>query len=125
MRIVTRGGAAALPLALVFLLATAPGPAAAEPTLDWADTYDAGIAYVDDGIAAAVTPDGNLVVGGESFDGNQGSDLLIRKLHRETRQPLWSCRYPAFDGNDMGLSEIAVDPAGDVLVGAFVRGCAG
>lgn len=100
-------------------------PAQADPTLEWSDAYDGGAAYVDEGFVALADPAGHLVIGAESYDGIDGSDMLIRKLNRDTQAEIWSTRYPAFDGNDMALSDMVWDGYGDILVGGYVRGCVG
>jgi hypothetical protein len=103
----------------------AVSPTLADPALEWTDTFDGGAAYVDDGTTALADPAGHLVIGGESYDGVTGSDMLVRKLHRDTKAPLWSTRYPAFDGSDMALTDMVWDGFGDILVGGYVRGCLG
>lgn len=111
-----------LSLSLLLPLATA-GAAEAEPVLEWSDLYDAGGGYTDLGTAALVDPGGHLVVGGECHDGEQGADIVVRKLSRVDGHPLWTAIYSAFDGNDMALSEMAWDGSGDLLVAGYIRGC--
>jgi hypothetical protein len=115
-------GLAGWALAAALLVA---GPGTAAPTEQWADLYDGGALHVDDGFVALAAADGHFVIGGESFDGVDGSDMLIRKLNRETKTAIWSERYPAFDGNDMALTDMVWDGFGNVLVGGYVRGCLG
>jgi hypothetical protein len=100
-------------------------PSAADPSHQWTETYDGGAAYVDDNTVSLVDSSGNLILGGESYDGIDGSDMLIRKLDRHSREALWSTRYPAFDGNDMALTDMVLDNEGNVLVAGYVRGCVG
>ena len=119
-----RGPALGPALALALLLAAGPATAAA-PTLEWEDLYDGGGSYVDEATVALADPDGHLVVGGESHDGVNGSDMLIRKLHRDTQAEIWSVRWPAYDGNDMALTDMAWDGHGDLIVGGYIRGCVG
>lgn len=99
--------------------------ALAAPDLRWAATHDGGALYLDYATAAATDGAGNLVVGGESYDVVAGADLLVLKLERLGGAVIWSRRVPADDGNDMALSTIVRDPAGDYVVAGFVRGCPG
>lgn len=110
-----------LPLLLVLPL----GAARANPSLEWSDMYDGGTRYLDYATSAVCDPQGNLVVGGESADGVDGIDMLIRKLSRVDGSNLWTTRWTAFDTNDMALSGLVLDPFGDVLVGGYIRGCVG
>jgi hypothetical protein len=96
-----------------------------DPVLEWNDLYDGGGLYTDSGTAALADANGHLIVGGESHDGVYGSDMLIRKLDRTTHAPIWTTRYPAFDGNDMALMDMVWDGYGDVLVAGYIRGCEG
>jgi hypothetical protein len=94
------------------------------PDLSWQDLHDGGGGSADFGSAALCDPAGNLVVGGESADGIDGSDVLIRKLARETGALLWSRRVSdSPEINDVALSQLACDRSGNVLVGGYVRGC--
>ena len=97
----------------------------AQPIYQWTNTYDGGAAYLDENNVALTDPAGHLVVGGESYDGIDGSDMLIRKLDRLTQVPLWSVRYPAFDGNDMALTDMVWDGFGNIVVAGYIRGCLG
>jgi hypothetical protein len=103
----------------------APIAAHAAPQLCWDATHDGGALYLDFATAAATDDAGNLVVGGESYDGVGGADMLVLKLDRGEGGVLWSRRVPAADGNDMALSTIARDPAGDFIVAGYVRACPG
>jgi hypothetical protein len=103
----------------------AAGACLAEPNLEWSELYDGGGNYLDVGNAALCDPDGNLVVAGESADGIDGTDMLIRKLERGSSETLWSERYAAFDGNDMALTDMIWDPSGDLLIAGYIRGCEG
>jgi len=114
--------------ALVVLVPFSLGVAAyaqAEPVLEWSDLYDGGANLTDLGTAALADPEGNVIVAGESGDGIAGSDMLIRKLARETRETIWTRRVPFIDTNDMALSGMVWDPAGNILVGGYSRGCVG
>jgi hypothetical protein len=97
----------------------------AGPALEWADRYDGGGLYTDEGTAALASPDGHLIIAGESHDGTDGSDMLIRRLDRLSPEPVWTTRFPAFDGNDMALTGMVWDGFGDILVGGYIRGCEG
>lgn len=112
-------------LAAVLVVLYQPIAVVASPTLEWSDLHDGGANYTDVGTAALCDPEGNLVVGGESADGTQGLDMLIRKLHRHTGEPIWQTRVPAFDGLDMALSGMVWDGFGDLLIGGFIRACDG
>ncbi|MDM7915036.1 MAG: hypothetical protein ACE15D_04345 [Candidatus Eisenbacteria bacterium] len=114
--------AAALALVLALPLSRA---AAAEPSEQWLDLYDAGGAYSDYATAAVAAPNGDLIVGGETRDGINGSAMSVRRLARQDGRLLWLAEYLASDGNDMALTSIVLDPFGDVLVGGYVRGCVG
>ena len=100
-------------------------PAGADPTLQWTDTFDGGIGYIDYVTAAATDLSGNPVFAGESADGEGGVDMLIRCLERESGIDLWVRRWASFDTNDMALSGIVRDGVGNFLVGGFIRGCVG
>ncbi len=102
-----------------------PAPAFAVPDMQWAVTYDGGAAGEDIPTVAITAPDGDLVIGGESHDGIDGSDMLICRFDRETGDILWEHRVPAPDGNDMALTAMVWDGDGDILVGGYVRGCVG
>jgi hypothetical protein len=97
----------------------------ADVSLEWSELYDGGGSYLDVGTAALCDPYGNLVVAGESADGIDGTDMLIRKLERDSAETLWSERYSAFDGNDMALTDMIWDPSGDLLIAGYIRGCEG
>lgn len=118
-------GFPALPTGCALLVLLAATPGLADPNLEWSELYDGGGNYLDVGTAALCDPDGNLVVAGESADGIDGTDMLIRKLERGTGESLWSERYSAFDGNDMALTDMIWDPSGDLLIAGYIRGCEG
>jgi hypothetical protein len=111
-------------LAVLMLDSTVPA-VAVEPTLEWDELYDGGGGYTDEATVALVDPDGNLIVGGECRDAVEGSDMLVRKLNRDTRQETWATWYSAADGNDMALTDMAWDGHGDLIVGGYIRGCVG
>jgi hypothetical protein len=100
-------------------------PALADPVFEWADTYDGGGAHLDEISVALVDPAGNLVIGGESFDGVNGSDMLYRKLDRDDHHEIWSTRVEAFDTSDMAVSGMVWDSDGDILAAGYIRGCEG
>ncbi len=95
------------------------------PDLEWSDLYDGGGNHTDIANVALCDAAGNLVVGGESADGIDGTDQLVRKLDRDSRETIWSFRFPAYDGNDMALTDMIWDGSGDLLVAGYIRGCDG
>jgi hypothetical protein len=118
--------AAALLLGAAVLGAQAfGGSAAAAPVLEWSDLYEGGASCPDLATAVLCDPEGNLLIGGESADGIDGSDMFIRKLSRDSGATLWSRRVTSLEANDMALTGLALDPFGGVLVGGYVRGCVG
>ena len=120
-----RKGPAVLMLSLTFCFVVAVVPGLAEPTHEWTETYDGGAGSSDWCVAALVDPAGHLIIGGESYDGIGGSDMLVRKLDRQNHTTIWSTRYPAFDGNDMELSGMTWDGYGNIFVAGYVEGCLG
>lgn len=112
-----------IPAAAAFLLLISS--AYADPSLQWIDTFDGGIGYIDYVTAVATDLSGNAVLAGESADGEGGVDLLIRCLERESSLYLWMRRWASFDSNDMALSGLVRDGVGNFLVGGFIRGCVG
>ncbi len=107
----------------VFLLV--PLLVGAEPNLEWAVTYDGGASADDHATAALAAENGDLVVGAESYDGVDGSDLYVCRYDRLDGSVSWERRVPAPDGSDMALTGLVWDGNGDVLVGGYVRGCVG
>jgi len=97
----------------------------ADPVFEWTDTYDGGGAHLDEISVALVDPAGNLIVGGESFDAVDGSDMLYRKLDREDHHEIWSTRVESFDTSDMAVSGMVWNNNGDILAAGFIRGCVG
>ena len=118
-------GSIALATSFLLALLLVVSAGSSEPSLEWSELYDGGGNHVDVGTAAVCDPDGNLVVAGESADGIAGTDMLIRKLERASSDTLWSKRFPAFDGNDMALTDMTWDRSGDLLVAGYIRGCEG
>lgn len=102
-----------------------PALAQANPVYQWEAVHDGGANYDDHGDVVGAAPDDHVVVAGSSFDGVDGSDMLIRKLNRETGSEIWSRRIPAFDGSDMAVTALDWDPNGDLIVGGHVLGCVG
>ena len=100
-------------------------PSQAAPTVAWTDQHDGGATFVDDGFCLLMAPDGNLIVGGESTDTIAGSDMLIRKLDRDSGATIWSYRQAAVDENDMDVSGMVWDGAGNLLIGGTRLGCFG
>jgi hypothetical protein len=113
-------------LVVLFLASLTAVPAArATPALEWSDRYDGGAAHIDLGTTVLAAPNGDVIVGGESADGVDGIDQIIRRLDRASGEVLWEVRVRAFDGNDMALTALAWDPSGNILVGGYIRGCVG
>lgn len=110
---------------LLCCLLLVPLVATAEPALRWASLADGGGAYDDTGLLLAPHPSGDVVVAGVSFDGVDGSDVLVERLDAADGGVVWSQRFPAFDGNDMMVAGLAWDPDGDLIVGGSVLGCVG
>jgi hypothetical protein len=106
-------------------LLVVPAIGLADPALEWAVTYDGGGAYDDLPTAALADADGSLVLGGRSYDGLGGCDMVIRKYARATGDTLWHTRVAAPDGSDMTVTAMAADAFGDILVAGHVLGCAG
>jgi len=114
---------AAAPLCALLALLLSPHASGAAPALQWSDLYDGGASYLDLATAVLAAPGGDLIVGGESADGIDGIDMLVRRLARETGETLWTRRFTSFDTNDMALSDLAFDSQGRIIVGGFIRGC--
>jgi hypothetical protein len=119
---------APLPVSLLLMLliaAWAPGAArAADPVAEWQEIYDGGSGLADQGAAALCDAAGNVIVAGESNDGN-GADLMVRKLARATGDTLWTVRVAAVDDNDMQVGGMVWDHFGNVLIGGTRLGCFG
>ncbi len=107
----------------VFLLLA--GTALADPTPVWTDLHDGGAGAADQALLVRVAPDGHPVVAGESHDGVGGSDILVRKLDREDHHLLWERRLDSGELNDVTVSGMAFDAAGDLLLGGHVLACDG
>ncbi|MDP6418403.1 MAG: hypothetical protein QF492_03585 [Candidatus Krumholzibacteria bacterium] len=109
---------------LIFALMFVPALLWAIPLFEWSTTHDGGGSYMDNATVLLCDSEGHAIVGGESYDGNGGSDLLIRKCARNDGQELWQLRVPAYDDvSDMALSGMEWDSNGDLIVGGYVRGC--
>lgn len=102
-----------------------PALAQANPTFQWDAIHDGGGLYEDHGDHVIASPDDHVVVAGSSHDGIDGSDMLIRKLHRDTGAEIWSRRIPAFDTSDMQVSSLRWDNDDDLIVGGHIMGCVG
>jgi hypothetical protein len=116
-------------LFVLSILVTAPfalSPARAEgdPVAEWQEIYDGGSGLVDVASAALCDASGNVIIAGESNDGN-GADLLVRKLARATGDTLWTMRVAAVDDNDMQVGGMVWDGFGNVLIGGTRLGCFG
>lgn len=115
----------ALALALLATLALAAGPAAAEPTLMWAEQYDGGGNYIDSGSILSLAPDGHLIVGAQSTEATGGQDLFMRKLDRTDGSVIWEYRYEGYDGKDVLVQDVTWDSAGQLIVAGYIAACAG
>ncbi len=102
-----------------------PMAALAAPQHMWTDQHDGGGLVTDDGYCLLMAPDGQLIVGGESTDLNEGTDLFIRKLDRHDGSEIWNVRYEGFDNKEVAISEMTWDSVGQLLVAGFIRGCVG
>ncbi|MFC1572646.1 hypothetical protein ACFL6M_03500 [Candidatus Eisenbacteria bacterium] len=113
-----------LPLATLAIVST---PSVAAPVLEWQESYDGGGLDLDVATAATTDSDGNLVIAGQSSDGIRGIDMLVRKLDRETGDPIWSRRISAegAEENNLAVGGIVSDGAGNFLVGGTREGCYG
>lgn len=109
---------------LTALVGVASGTGAATQWM-WTDQHDGGGGVNDDGYCLLVAPDGNLIVGGESTDLNEGSDLFIRKLNRLDGGEMWNVRFEGYDNKEVAISEMTWDSVGQLLVAGFIRGCVG
>ena len=105
-------------------LCLSPASAAA-PEWAWTDMHDGGSSANDDGYCLLIAPDDHLIVGGESTDLDDGSDLFIRKLDRLDGSEMWSVRYEGYDNKEVAISEMTWDSVGQLLVAGFIRGCVG
>lgn len=125
MRISRPGPSSLAPIVAAALLLTGAVTLATMPDIGWQDRYDGGPGLADQGVALLVDPQGDVVVAGESTDWDGAADLFVRKLARADGQPRWEMTWGDPGGNSMAMSDIAFDPAGDVMVGGYVRGCVG
>jgi len=112
-------------LLLLAAAALGAGAAAQEPTLAWSVLDDGGATLADDGVAVIVAADGHPVVGGVRTPAGGNGDLLVRKLDRETGDPLWTYTYTDPAGNDMQLVDILFDHRGDIMVAGYLSACDG
>ena len=112
-------------LGVAAVLVVIAAPAAADPTFEWQHMYDGGAQAGDVGIAVVADDAGHVVVAGQSTDGVDGVDWMIRKLDRATGDTLWTRRVPAVDGNDMAVGGMVWDGAGNLLIGGTREGCYG
>ena len=106
-------------------LALLPAAAIGTPDLEWAVTYDGGAAYDDFPTAAITDAAGRLVLGGRSYDGDGGCDMIIRAYDAASGDTLWHRRVTSPDGTDMTVTDLVMDGGGNVLVGGHVLGCPG
>ncbi len=121
----SRVPAACLLVSSAFLTAFLSVSAFGTPILEWDDLYDGGIQQADAGVVALTDASGDLYIAGESTDGVDGLDFLIRRLDRGTGAAVWTRRVAADDGNDMEVGGMVWDGSGNLLVGGTRLGCFG
>ena len=109
-------------MALLGLLA-AVSARADTPTFGWSDIHDGGAGLNDDAVAVVFAADGHPIVGAVHDTGSGYTDRLIRKLDRQTGEPIWTFTYADPVGNDMALSELVLDHRGDLLVAGYLSAC--
>jgi len=112
-----------LAASLVLVVGLATAGAHADPTLGWSDLYDGGAGLGDEAIAVVFDSDGHVISAGIHDPGEGYSDLIIRKHHRDTGEPIWTFTYADPVGNDLAVSEIMLDHRGDVLVAGYLSAC--
>lgn len=111
------------PLLLLLLAALPAVDAGAVPEPVWSDLLDGGGAATDHGRVVLLDSRGNPIVGGETTERVGGAAFFVRKMHRDTGAEIWSARVPAYDGSDMSVRRMALDPSGDVMVSGYIAGC--
>lgn len=109
--------------ALVFAVGVAATGAHADPTLGWSDLHDGGAGLGDEAISVVFDPAGHVISAGIHDPGDGYTDLIIRKHHRDTGEPIWTFTYADPVGNDLAISEILLDHRGDVLVAGYLSAC--
>lgn len=106
---------------VVFALGASDSGAALQPV--WSDLLDGGGSAADLGRVVILDPEGNPIVGGETTERVGGLAFFLRKLDRDSGAEIWSVRVPAYDGSDMSVRRMALDPSGDVMVSGYIAGC--
>ena len=95
--------------------------AAADGTLAWQKTFDAG--SYDGAYVVAVDASGNAVVGAESTNAAGNIDIRILKLAAANGSPLWDRSYDG--GSDDYVADLVLDRSGNVLVAGTSMNAAG
>ncbi len=114
----------ALPYFLVFcavLFSAVGGFAAIE--FAWSDRLDGGGSLADHGRVVILDPSGNPIVGGETTERIGGAAIFVRKMDRLSGEQIWAHRIPAYDGSDMSVRRMELDPSGNVMVSGYIAGC--
>jgi len=96
-----------------------------DPSLEWHHLHDGGSQLADTGIAVLSDPSGNPVIAGEITDAEGNGNLLVRKLDRETGDPLWSRSVLGTPENTLALGGMVWDGFGNLLIGGTRLGCYG
>jgi len=101
-----------------------PALTMAKPLEEWVVTHDAGGYYVDTATEALVDAAGNLIVGGATHDGVDGTDISVAKYDRSDGSLIWDAYLSAYDHvSDMAIDGMVWDGFGDILVAGRLLGC--
>lgn len=88
-----------------------------DPTGDelWTWTWQGDDSGDDIAYAVALTPDGDLVIVGETFVQGEGADMFFFKLGPDS-VPVWQLTYTSPNGQGDRAYGVAVDPDGNIAV---------
>ncbi len=81
----------------------------------WTYTWQGDSNGDDIAHAVALTPDGDLVIVGETFVQGEGADMFFFKLGPDSK-PVWQLTYTSPNGQGDRALGVAVDPAGNIAV---------
>ena len=81
----------------------------------WTYTWQGDSNGDDIAHAVALTPDGDLVIVGETFVQGEGADMFFFKLGPDSK-PVWQLTYTSPNGLGDRALGVAVDPAGNIAV---------